>query len=648
MPREGDGAMKRIEELLSFSRNGKRYNYLRSELGKNRLAVFFGAGLSLGGDGARKWAGPFSEICNSVLMPKLENLENYIRKSEKLIRELDSNYEENIQGIEPIRNLASGIRTLLSEARESILDENFLEAGDALAKAWEQIKRAYCCIGIAEDLDDLEGKSFDDIIVDVFTNDPDMEVQEIYDSPYKIRALFFLPYIGNALITTNIDASFEEVIKRLGVQTWHRILAQTNSKIEMNWIQETKRIFYIHGHISEPSSLVMTGAEYDKMYPKAIPADGSIYGARELLSKTVRDKSILFLGASLRQDKTVEIINLEAEKNTEVRKSEKLHFIPVVGANVLGVIGVTPDIRSSKPILYSEGEYQEIPLLLLQLIRDTNVGWCNCKWVEPSYECEHKDISDKLKGQLDNFLSPSVPDSFAEKTILEKDIYPSDLIHYLYKHHSIAQHDCGLGWNICCITKNEFTLDGYTKGENFSPLHNYPIGDTVYILYSEQQNIYGESSLYNERALTIKEDIKKWRENDFPFYIGKRGKSIFDNFSPRIRVIIFPSDMSPKKKELQWESEKENENVKKIISTLDSKFTDVLEKYPQYNRTLTFEEQQSLREHLEKLLVALHRAIRLANEVETYDCIDDRSSSKTLQLQRTLDKGGSSLEQNLQ
>lgn len=627
--------MKRIEELFKFARNKQRYGYLKSELLAHHLAVFFGAGLSLGGKMAREWRGPFSQICNEILLPKLTDFERFI----DALKQPEKIKQDKIQ--------IAKIRTMLSQAEELFLTGDFLEAGDKLSEAFEKIKEVYDSYGIRGDLGDIQDKSFDDLIVDVFKSDSYPEVEENYDSPYKIRALFFLPYIGNALITTNIEPSFEEVIKRLKVQPWHRILAQASSTMEMNWNQESKRIFYIHGYISAPGSLVMTGSEYNEMYPKLIPEDGRVYGARELLKKTVQDKSVLFLGASLNQDKTVEIINLEANNKAEIRRKANLHFIPVVGANVVGKIEAPPKIIHSEPFLYSEGEYQEISLLLLQLIRDSDDSWNNCKWTEPSFKCEPKDISPELKVELNRFLSPDDPDIYNAKDILN-NVTPPDLIHYLYEHHSISQHDSGLGWSICCVTKNEFTLDGCERGEAFSPLHNYPLGDTVYVLYSEHENIYGESSLYKESAHKIMKEIEDWRKISFPFYAGKNGENIFGDFSPRIRVIIFPLNISYQKREL--------ENANRNTADQSNDLGDfILKMLSQNAYNLTPDQKQRLyslgREKILKLLGALYCALNLANDAERIridEVIKDHLQSNAKTLQRTLSTGGDNFEQNLQ
>lgn len=69
--------MKSIEQLLKINRNKERYNLLKSELAANRLVIFFGAGLSLGGGVSRKWEKPFEKICE-MLLSKLEYFEEFI------------------------------------------------------------------------------------------------------------------------------------------------------------------------------------------------------------------------------------------------------------------------------------------------------------------------------------------------------------------------------------------------------------------------------------------------------------------------------------------------------------------------------------------------------------------------------------------
>ena len=626
--------MRKIEELLFLPQNRERYEAAKSDLLAQKLVVFFGAGLSLGGEMARKWGGPFEEVCNQLIKSKCE-FENFIANRERSFPFPGLDYAQQVQTIEKGKTQLGQISHMLSETKELLSKKRFLEAGDQLSEILKIIQETCNKWAITERIEDIVDKNFNDLIADIMNDLDYSEVDEIYDSPYKISALFFLPYIGNALITTNIDMSFEKVNERLEVkQSWHKILARNDVKIETDWEQTTNRIFYIHGHVKKPDSLIMTKKEYDDMYPKFIPANGEVYGARELLGKIVQEKSILFLGASLNQDRTVEIINLETQKASDDRRIKKLSYFPIVGANAAGMISAPPGIKNTRPIIYSENEYQEIMLILLQLIRDTDERWEKCKWVEPSSKFNLEDIPDEVKNDLIQFLSPDDCKIYDEIDIPD-GVCAFKLVHYLYQHHSVYKHDSGLGWNICCVTENEFTLGKCEKDERFSPLHNYPIGDTICVLYSEPQNKYGESTLYKDEAKRIKKELEQWRSDFFPFYAGKSGENCFNGFSPRIRLIIFPLCDSPRK---------QYENIKNIIREID-KF---LERLRSANENVSVPILSKLEELLGILFKAISRDHVAEKNAEINSSSDELLHHNTKILQRKLNMRGDEIEQNLQ
>ena len=74
------------------------------------------------------------------------------------------------------------------------------------------------------------------------------------------------------------------------------------------WLKEsdTHRIFYIHGYISDPNSLVMTQRSYRETYTEG-------YVASILQIDAAAHYTLLFLGSSLENDKTVDVINQQID-----------------------------------------------------------------------------------------------------------------------------------------------------------------------------------------------------------------------------------------------------------------------------------------------------------------------------------------------
>ncbi len=337
----------------------------------------------------------------------------------------------------------------------------------------------------------------------------------------------------------------------------------------VEWQEDSYSIFYLHGHISQPNTLVMAKSDYDRMYPESIPAYDIGYGARKLLGAAVRGYTILFVGSSLQQDRTVDVINFEARHGDR----NQLHLIPLVEEDNNGEIIKLPQIEEQEPIRFSSNCFDEISTILLQLIRETAQNWTYCSWQETGNNGNENRVPENVKIDICNSLTSTKP--FDQVDIAEK-IEINDLINYLYSHYSMACHDDGLGWSICCISENHFSLDG------IFPLHNYPLGDTIYVLAGGKVDEYGNSPLYHDRANKIAKDIMSWRMHSFPDFSGSKGQTKTGCFMPRVRVIMMP--FLPK-------SRKEtDQEVQKIIAQINSRLKALSTEKTQNDRSTDIEE----------------------------------------------------------
>lgn len=192
--------------------------------------------------------------------------------------------------------------------------------------------------------------SFNDACAKAFQAEGDPPTMR---TPYAIPAIYYLPYLSNLLITTNVDSSFELVCDKIKDLYWSRqaICPDDTSRLN-NWDTPHRAILYLHGHINKPSTLVMTRHEYDAMYPRILSAYDTIHGAREILSSVVSEKSILFLGASLQDDRTVEIINYESglDRTRRIRQNEDLRFFPLTQLKSNGELKQPPNINRCEPL----------------------------------------------------------------------------------------------------------------------------------------------------------------------------------------------------------------------------------------------------------------------------------------------------------
>lgn len=503
--------MKRIEQLMDIGRNKDRFLFLTESINKNRLVVFFGAGLSLWRS-YRTWGYPFEWVEKRV-EEKFKNLKNYYNGFKK--------------GISP--ETSKRIKTiddLIKKGKEYRKKKAFLEWGDTLNKAISKMKEAYDKSGLAGD---FNVSSFNEYCIQAFQAYKKLPIPT---APYQIPAIYFLPYLSSFIITTNVDSSFVEVCKKTGNKSWDQKAIKPEDSFDPNkWNFPSNFILYIHGHIKEPGSLIMTAIDYDKMYPEDIPTFGEHRGAREVLNKVVKGYTVLFLGASLQTDRTVEIINYEYQKAIESRKRKKLHFIPVAATQQNGDLCEPPQIIDVEPIVYSKDVYGEIPVLLLHLIRETKKPNDSdyCTWQKP----EKADYS--ISEETQNKINRSLTENTTIEGIDLENEDPVNIVRYLFDHHSILNHDSGLGWSICRIIHRNFSLEGFQKGkETFCPLHNYPIGDTIYVLTDNRD-------LFRYEEVDIVRQICQWHKKEH-FPLTRESNPPDDNkMTPRIRIIRIQS-----------------------------------------------------------------------------------------------------------
>lgn len=158
-----------------------------------------------------------------------------------------------------------------------------------------------------------------------------------------------------------------------------------------------------------------------------------------------------------------------------------------------------------------------------------------CIWKESIWRGEADSIPDELSKRITGFLNSA---SLFDVDVIEPaetvNAEPHDIVHYLFEHHSIAQHDKDLGWSICIIQNRSFTLSGSHSNDDmpFPPLHNYPIGDTVYVLMGS-----ASLSLHDEKR--ISEEIKEWYYAEQETgHIRKNDPTTDNEISLRIRLII--------------------------------------------------------------------------------------------------------------
>lgn len=184
---------------------------------------------------------------------------------------------------------------------------------------------------------------------------------KIDDVELKKSVAFLIPKLckGNC-ITTNFDRVLEHACNLNNIVPDKAIPTDTNQLNEYlrNGSKGSALIFKIHGDIlSNINDIVLTGKSYDIHY-------GADTALRKHLTRWIDSRKLLFLGASLKQDRTVDILRERMEEGIYnyaiygCKKEEipelKNHFESL---NIMG-------------IFYDSSDHECMRTILLQLIKD--------------------------------------------------------------------------------------------------------------------------------------------------------------------------------------------------------------------------------------------------------------------------------------
>ena len=185
----------------------------------------------------------------------------------------------------------------------------------------------------------------------------------------KIRGMpvWLLPMLfkGN-VFTTNLDRMLEYVYENQGLP-FNTICLPG----ERAWLfnaalkaPDAHNLYKLHGSVEADGRLsydkvIFTKRQYDENYKP----DSDLVKA---LSATLRKKTLLFLGCSLEQDRTLDIINQVKEPGTE-------HYaiLPCKEADLDDRIGFLGDLHI-RAIFYPDGKFEAVRILLEQLLAETD------------------------------------------------------------------------------------------------------------------------------------------------------------------------------------------------------------------------------------------------------------------------------------
>ncbi len=179
-------------------------------------------------------------------------------------------------------------------------------------------------------------------------------------------AAYVLPYLFGAgmVMTTNFDRVLEEVYDKCHVK-FGKVVSPYEPDI-LAQIRQTSPhcLFKLHGDIGPETHdidrLAFTQKQYDMVYEN----NGLLL---QELPLWFQNKRLLFLGCSLMQDKTMEVLQRVTEKNPGLDHYAILACKPdEIGqrSRELGKMGISP-------IYYPEGRYEAVRVILERLLEET-------------------------------------------------------------------------------------------------------------------------------------------------------------------------------------------------------------------------------------------------------------------------------------
>lgn len=272
-----------------------------------------------------------------------------------------------------------------------------------------------------EDLKKLNSLKFADKIIEKAGNTSMVmrKIRSIFNSAsihYTEIPYILLEEFSPLLVTTNYDNILETVSGNCQKGKITPLLpclqGQVNDAIQLN----ERKLLKIHGSIEEPSSFVFSSEQYELSYEE----DGLI---ARYLKRIFEGKRVLFVGCSIEEDKTIEVLKTCIEQNDNLvhyailpRPTENNKFIE---RNIqLTKLGI-------QPIYFPENEYDDVGKLL-NFLSDNNQFICFIKmYLNEIIGSTYDDSDEDIKYYFDILIS-IVNRAYYETAIVFDDVLDID------------------------------------------------------------------------------------------------------------------------------------------------------------------------------------------------------------------------------
>lgn len=184
--------------------------------------------------------------------------------------------------------------------------------------------------------------------------------EKINDQQLRRQAVALVPRLFKMCITTNFDRVLEHAFALCGV---HCDVAFPDNEHKLNAALKGENIhllFKVHGDLrSDSEDIVFTGESYHRHYDTGSPLV-------EQLTKWMQGKRLLFLGASLGSDRTMDVLC-----RTIAPGGENFAIVPCKEGE-LKTRRKELDDKNVLALFYPEGEHDCVRVILEKLLEDTD------------------------------------------------------------------------------------------------------------------------------------------------------------------------------------------------------------------------------------------------------------------------------------
>ena len=191
---------------------------------------------------------------------------------------------------------------------------------------------------------------------------------EATDKPLNIRPAALLPRIfpNSPMLTVNLEKMAEEVFRRFSVPFLDSLGPQDTKRLAAWKQQRMHGILYLHGRVSgkltDYDKLVFSKSQYNRHYRPFSRLVRALRGC-------MKDEQLLFLGCSLRHDRTLDILNKVYRAANKRLEHFAILDLKDEDADIDSRIKQLENDYGIRAIVYPNGEHKAVIAILAELLR---------------------------------------------------------------------------------------------------------------------------------------------------------------------------------------------------------------------------------------------------------------------------------------